>query len=142
MANIKLKSDENFDAAILLVSNKMYNASIHCSYYSCFQLLKYTLKLCGINYDDQKNNYTSYCNNFHGEGKKLGSHDYLIQEFIKRSANKDMPSTISINRYISYLKALRNKADYNDEIVNDSDSIECSKQAKEARILIIKIYDL
>lgn len=143
MPNIKAKSDENFSAANLLVSSDMHDASVHCAYYSCFQLMKYAIKSEGIDYENQKKNYTLYVHEMHdGESRKLGSHEYLIQQFIVESAKKDMRSTIAINRNISHLKAFRTKADYDDIRVNESESKVCSEMAEETRELIIKTYGL
>ena len=53
MTKLKQKSEFNFDAAKVLIDTNLYAPSVHCSYYSCFQLMKFALKdFCGINYDE------------------------------------------------------------------------------------------
>lgn len=144
MPNIRAKSDENFNAANLLVSSNMHNASIHCAYYSCFQLVKYVFKNKErVDYSNQKSNYTAYVKESQSQQRKaMGSHEYLIQQFIKKSAEKNMSSTIIIRRHILELKGLRAQADYDDSIVKEGESTRCSKMAEEIRRLITEIYEL
>ena len=53
MSKLKEKSEFNFDAAQLLIDNYLYAPSVHCSYYSCFQLMKFTMNnFFGIGYDE------------------------------------------------------------------------------------------
>lgn len=50
---IKNKSVFNIDAAKMLIDETLYSPSVHCSYYGCFQLMKYKLNsTCGCSYDD------------------------------------------------------------------------------------------
>lgn len=53
---MKEKSEQNIQAANILShnANQCYAASVHCAYYSCFQLSKYKLSDCfGVNYEKQ-----------------------------------------------------------------------------------------
>lgn len=43
MPNIKLKSIEYMEAAQELINKRIYNASVHCSYYSRLMQMKYIL---------------------------------------------------------------------------------------------------
>lgn len=53
MSKLKAKAEFNIDAAQLLIDKSLYAPSVHCSYYSCFQLMKYTMKeIFGITYDE------------------------------------------------------------------------------------------
>lgn len=143
MPNIRAKSDENFDAANLLVSSNMHDAAVHCAYYSCFQLMKCAIKNEGVDYDDQKSNYTLYVKESRSRSDRiLGSHEYFIRQFVMKSMEKDKASTIEINRYISQLKAFRTKADYDDVRISEDESKSSSEAATKARELIIKIYGL
>lgn len=40
MGLVKKKSDDNLKLAQDLIDTRQYNASVHCSYYGCFQFLK------------------------------------------------------------------------------------------------------
>jgi uncharacterized protein (UPF0332 family) len=40
----KTKSEESLKAAVVLINNKLFNSSVHCSYYACVQLLNYILE--------------------------------------------------------------------------------------------------
>ena len=43
MSKLKEKAKFNLSAAEILQENNLFAPSIHCSYYSCFQLLKFTI---------------------------------------------------------------------------------------------------
>ena len=43
MEILLIKSVDNYKAAKFLVENQYYNSSIHCAYYSCYQLMKHIL---------------------------------------------------------------------------------------------------
>ena len=44
MSKLRQESDFNIDAASALLKQNLFAPSVHCSYYSCFQFLKYTIK--------------------------------------------------------------------------------------------------
>nr|MDA3854277.1 hypothetical protein [Bacteroidales bacterium] len=70
MSKLKEKSNFNLDAAELLIVRNLYAPSVHCSYYSCFQQLKYIVKdFCGKDYETQ---------NVEIAQSPQGSHDYVI----------------------------------------------------------------
>ena len=74
MSILKSKSDINLMAAELLHKNSLYTSVVHCSYYSCFQLMKHLwLEKMGKTEEDLKT-----ANNNTNEG----SHEVLINKII------------------------------------------------------------
>ena len=46
---MKTKATNNLNSAQLLINNKQYTTSVHCSYYAVFQSMKYVLANTSIN---------------------------------------------------------------------------------------------
>jgi uncharacterized protein (UPF0332 family) len=130
MTKLKEKSEFNIDAAKVLINNYLYAPSVHCSYYSCFQLMKYALKkIAGIEYEDL--------------GKQIrlseqNTHKFVINEIGKIIKRKNAYDFRYFNNNIRELKALREEADYeNVEILIDK-SEKALKKAKELRLSLLK----
>ena len=62
------KSEDNFSAAEFLVANNFFTSSIHCYYYSSFQLMNYIL-IHVIRFDSDE---------YRKNTKGRDSHNYLI----------------------------------------------------------------
>ncbi len=105
------KSSENFDAANLLVRNSMFSASIHCYYYSCFQLSKYMLKKSGISYRKQD-----------AESTGRSSHSYVIEKTADILNDNSRLQCLDYNTNMSKLKKMRKKADYTIEKINEEET--------------------
>lgn len=134
MPIIKNKSDENYDDADLLIDNGKLTASIHCLYYGAYQRAMYVMNKSGIGYEEQKDNYTNYCNDptvKESKAKKLGSHDFLITEFVKLMLykTKDFSLAGNIKNSFIYLKTCRKKADYENASISKEDVDDCKKKA-------------
>lgn len=99
------KSSENFDAANLLVHNDMLAASIHCYYYSCFQLSKYALNKSGFSYSNQD------------EGSGLDSHYNVIEKTSNLLEEYGHLKYLDYHNYMGKLKKMRRKADYSVEVI-------------------------
>jgi len=105
MSKLKQKSNFNIDAAKLLIKEAHYAPSVHCSYYSCYQLLKYTIKdFFGVNYEDQAVNIST-------TGQK--SHQYVVN-YVSRELKSFTNSEESTNfkRKVKDLKQFRIESDY------------------------------
>lgn len=114
MSYLKQKSTFNIDSAQELIKMNYYAPSVHCSYYGCFQFMKYTLK----NY-----NQTTYkdieqeCLN-----SPRGTHGYIINNILSilKSKIKDNREFATVKRKIKDLKTFRIKSDYfNEQILID-----------------------
>lgn len=105
MSKIRQKSNFNIDAAKLLIKEAYFAPSVHCSYYSCYQLLKYTIKdFFGVNHEDQAVNIST-------TGQK--THQYVVNYVsreLKRLTNSD--ESTKFKRKVKDLKQFRIESDY------------------------------
>lgn len=132
MSYLEQKSNFNIDSAKELISLSYYAPSVHCSYYGCFQFMKYSLKnYNGTSYQEIEQNCLSY---------PRGTHGYIIDNILTILKNKirDTTEYANIKRKIKDLKAFRVKSDYlNLQILNDDASK--SLDFSESIIKTIKI---
>ena len=114
MSYLKQKSTFNISSAKELIQLSYYAPSVHCSYYGCFQFMKYTLN----NYNE-----TTYleienqCLNY-----SRGSHGYIIDNTLSilKDKIKDNREFANIKRKLKDLKTFRVKSDYlNEQILSD-----------------------
>lgn len=141
--NLLKKSDENIKAAEKLIQQKMPNTSIHCSYYACYQILKYILftqynftdeKLRAKLYEIQK----AYINNNNND--KLDSHKAFVDCCLEVFENKVENGIIgklqllSIRNEMQILREKRNEADYkNIDLCDDN----IAKSVKNKAVLLV-----
>lgn len=103
---MKAKSEENIKAAELLIKERLYASSVHCSYYACFQLIIHVL-LEKFNYD-------------HVDEGGRGSHNAVLNKFkscLEKIDSKRRAKWFTDDMYD--LKKFRNRADYSDEKIDD-----------------------
>lgn len=133
MSKLRQKSDFNIDAAEHLLSKEYYASSVHCSYYSCFQLLKYTIKeFSGIYYETQAQNASS-------SGQK--THQYVINHITGEiNSHVGFEESRKFKRTINDLKVFRLESDYEDVEVNLDKSEKALCIAKEIRKYIINNF--
>lgn len=111
MSKLREKSTFNLDAANHLIKQDLYAPSVHCSYYSCFQLLKYTINdFFGEGYEVQSKNIAS---------GKSSSHQYVIN-YVSRELKKLTGVTESqgFKRKIKDLRQFRIDSDYENTEIN------------------------
>lgn len=129
MSYLKTKSEHNLSAAELLIKYGLHAPSVHCSYYSSFQLSKYALQdFYGIDYKEQEEELTQLKQTKTG---KVGSHEYVINRLgteIKKCSTKAY-RTFTYN--IKTLKSFRNKSDYFDLLITDEQSKESLRLSTE-----------
>ncbi len=132
MPNIKAKSIENIKAANLLIEHNMFEASIHCSYYSGFQLSKYIACHClKISYEIQDK-----------ESKGKDSHSYIFNLVNEDLKKKNIFYSIDYSSFFQQLKMLRKKADYSDKISTDKSANEAIKFSNKLQNLLIEKYSI
>jgi uncharacterized protein (UPF0332 family) len=109
------KSDENLQSADVLIQNKKYTSSVHCSYYSCYQMVMVLTKRPEVSYNTNETRYNS--------------HEQTINTLITflESVSYDTDKINSITENLRLLRKERNKADYKRHFFNE-------KQAKEIYI--------
>lgn len=128
MSNLKNKSEINFDAAELLHKQSLYPSVIHCSYYSCIQLMKH-IWLYKMNKTEQDLEIIT-------KSSTEGSHEVLINQTGGFMKSKSIDFR-TFNNLIGQLKKLRVNADYKDIQIDSSvsnNSITLSKNS----LLILK----
>ena len=122
---LKNKSEINFEAAELLHQNYLYPAVVHCSYYSCVQLMKHIYLFKIKKTEDNLIQETR-------RSRDKSSHNTLISEIHKftEKLSLDKEDRFYFYKKISSLKNLRNKADYEDievDIEKSKKSLDMSK---------------
>lgn len=110
---LKDKSDFNKDAAELLIDNNLYASSVHCSYYSVFQRMKYGYKT------KEKLSEEAYSSRYNSSGVK-NSHVFLINNFCSLITNSHERRNLKTK--IKDLKTFRVESDYQEVIIDHSKS--------------------
>lgn len=129
MGAFKDKSDETFSSGELLLSNAHYNSSVHCFYYSCFQLVKDLLKEEYKYSDSQMNSGTN----------NSSSHDKIINQ-LKICLLEESRIDYNIISLFSLIKKARKKADYEEQNIGKKEAEKTKDRATEIRKELNKIY--
>ncbi|HKJ80958.1 MAG TPA: hypothetical protein VJ954_02960 [Ignavibacteriaceae bacterium] len=127
MSKLREKSEFNIDAAQLLIDNYLYAPSVHCSYYSCFQLMKFTMNnYFGINYDELRQRISVSTSG--------GTHSYVTHFFNKEVRSKSGIFDYSdFSRKIKDLKEFRESSDYDDVEITIDKSTKALQYATDIR---------
>jgi uncharacterized protein (UPF0332 family) len=123
VSNLENKSELNIQAAKKLIEENLYAPSVHCSYYSCFQLLKFKMNdFFGLSYEQLGANTSS---------SPKGTHGYII-DYVKNQLrnNIDRDSSLNFSRQIKDLKLYREKSDYEDIEIRKEDSDKAYRTAE------------
>lgn len=123
------KSQSNIEAAQLLHDEGFYAPSVHCSYYSCIQLMRHVI-FNKFNEDEME---------FDGrpEVQAHGSHNFLISYLRDKIDNPVNGRSFSDN--IRRLKNHRINADYKQMNVLKGDSTTSISLAKATRTMLSNI---
>jgi uncharacterized protein (UPF0332 family) len=126
MSKLKEKSEFNIAAAELLLEKDYYAPSLHCSYYSCFQLIKFTIKdFFGTDYETLSSNISS---------SKKNTHQYIIDYISNELINfTDTKTGRDFKRKIKDLKQFRQESDYDDMEITIEKGNAAYLQAVEIR---------
>lgn len=127
MGYLRAKSEFNIEASQLLIDKGIFAPSVHCSYYGCFQFIKYKLNAIGVTY--------AYMSTEIAKDEKKKSHNYPIKLITdKITSKKDKYISKQINDDIKLLKSYRQLSDYDNSEVN----YDMSKKSLELSNGIIK----
>ena len=129
MSYLKNKSEINLASAELLHKHSYYPSVVHCSYYSCIQLMKY-IWLHKMNKTEQDLEILT-------KSSSEGSHEVLINQtggFIK---NKSLDFR-TFNNMIGQLKKLRVNADYKEIQIDSSISNNSILLSKDSLLILKK----
>ena len=136
MSELLKKHEQSCEAAEnLLNRDRLYASSVHCAYYSCIQLMMYTLynKVTGFNQAT-----------YEAETKNKGSHDILRQR-IKDALTQqgvDSVGTSSFDSTLKQLKSARVKADYKDVAIDESAGKSAQRQSVSVNKLIKATFSI
>lgn len=130
MSYLRQKSEFNITAAQYLIDENIDAPSIHCSYFSCFQLLKVVLKeFLKIDYNQQEKEI---------KDSYLNSHKYVIKKVLNEIRQDSELRYVDMRRIIYDLKTLREKADYRDIRIDNLTSLQAYNMAMEIRTYLTK----
>lgn len=121
MSNWEIKSGISFKASNKLMTDSLFNASVHSSYYSCLQYLLHLLSV-RYNYDDSR------IDNLNRE-TTVTTHKYVIGIIFKglRQINPDY--AVDFNDDIGALINGRVTADYKSKIIEQREAEELRQLA-------------
>ena len=130
MGVLKEKSDQNVASASTLISSDAYSSSVHCSYYSCIQLM------LDIFHDhlliDKKALDTEFGKYKDEADSEIGFHNFYINkirlEFLQR--NKNFEEVQDLYGLLTQLKQKRVDADYTEKIIGKKDSEKALTKAR------------
>jgi len=133
MSKLKEKSEFNFEAAQVLIDKYLFAPSVHCSYYGCFQLMKFTmLNHFGISYDELRQRVSV---------KTTGGMHTYVTDFYNRAVRKNGISDYSnFSRKIKDLKEFRESSDYDDVEITIDKSHKALSYATEIKQYIQKNF--
>ncbi len=125
MNYLKEKSNFNIDAAKLLQDRNLFAPSVHCSYYSCLQLMKVAInEFIGISFEEMELQTISM---------KTDTHNYIIKIIGDNIHNYSKEEHMIFNRNIKSLKKYRINSDYKNTQITTSESFKAFGIAKEIR---------
>jgi hypothetical protein len=122
--SLKEKSINNIESADLLVKKGYFDASVHCSYYGCLQLIKLVLNVQGrIGFDTQRQE---------SHDAREGSHSYYLSKFKSVFKGGELKTEVQTQtNEINKLRELRVQADYDPEKVDPG---KCSTAVASAKL--------
>ncbi len=140
MPIFKKKSEDNLTAARLLCDKTLYYPSVHCAYYSSFQLMKFVLKdFFSIDYIAQEKELAEKKKTKASSG--MGVHVYTIEKFQSLSQGKiDRIVLQKLIRNIKDLKQFREKSDYQETIISLSETIKVIDKSDDVFQTMNKIF--
>lgn len=112
MSNLQNKAEINYDSAKILHDKGNYPSVAHCSYYSCFQLLRHIwFNSLHKTESDLKIILESLKDN---KATEKGSHEVLINQISSHIKTNKLDDFRVFSSNIGQLKKLRRIADYDD----------------------------
>ena len=132
MDYLKQKSQQNELAADFLKGKEFYSSSVHCSYYSSFQLTKKMLITYYKNEIEIKNEISI---------GKANTHKFYILKLENEIAKHAYLKAREFKQKIRELKKMREIADYEDKAVIEYDSVKAIKLNTEIQKIINKVFN-
>lgn len=127
------KSEDNEKAANFLFNKKLhFPAVIHCSYYSCYQLMSYLLE----SFLDR--DYNSIRDESHYNNKSV--HTISIRSIYKDIREYDTVKASDFNDKIVELKEMRNCSDYKNDDIDWKYCLKAISLLREIKLILIEKY--
>ncbi len=126
------KSRTNEEAASLLHYEELFCSSVHCSYYSSFQLMLHILYEV---LDEEEEEYSA-----REEVNDRGSHNYLFNTIRREIISSDGSRVRDFGFYMRKLKELRKIADYKQIKVLKQDSSNAKEYSNKFNIILNDIF--
>jgi len=136
MSQLTNKSDINIAAAYELQKQSYYCSSVHCSYYSCMQLIMHILFFkMGYNQKQLADDFYSYKKaNPQSRG---GLHEYYINLVATHLKNSRLDA-ILFNKEMYKLKKTRTDSDYSDLAIGPDESRFSIQKAEDLNKIMKK----
>jgi hypothetical protein len=134
---LRNKAVINFDAAEKLIQLPNYHfcASIHCAYFSCFQVLKFILLAIFEEKEEEV-----YAKRKTGT-REIGEHEYYIQKIHESLlSTNDFVSAQNFKNKINELKSLRTVSDYKIDTIEKPKSEYAIKLADDILKILRKNF--
>ncbi len=136
MSQLLNKSQINFAAAHELQKKSYYCSSVHCSYYSCIQLMMHII-YNKIGYDQKKLSDTFQNYRASNTNAKGGLHEFYIN-LVVAHLNTHRLDAKTFNKEIFKLKKTRTDADYFDIVIGPDECRFSLQKAEEINKIIQK----
>jgi acetylglutamate synthase len=132
MGNILLiKSNDNFEVAQFLHSEQYFCSSVHCAYYSSYQLILFVIDEY-LDFEDK--DFSSKDLN------DAGSHNICINTIKNKIRKIDRDLFYQFSANIRELKEFRKNADYKKTVILIGDSKKAISQSAKINMIIKKLF--
>jgi uncharacterized protein (UPF0332 family) len=125
------KSEDNFFASKVLIEKDYPNSSVHCSYYSCLQLMTYILV---VKFGETINTLS-----YKSKEESKGSHEVVINLLGNHLKTMNVGMR-TFNNDVNQLKFLRVEVDYKDKSVSKEEGRKIRESAQSVRENLKKIF--
>lgn len=133
MTKLKAKSEENFNAGIMLYDNNSYATSIHCFYYSCIQAMIHNI-ISQLNMSEN-----SIGRNI---GRtRIGSHNWYINTIRNHIESISDERAETFYEKIQELKGFRVKADYKNIEIPENISMEARDDSEKILEILNEVFN-
>jgi uncharacterized protein (UPF0332 family) len=137
MSILKTKSDENIDASNKLIKSKLFPSSVHCAYYASVQLMLHILRS-----HFGKTELQIRLEGINGSKTFGGYHKWLQNLIFTEFTNLNSIDAAKFNSNIKTLSAVRVKADYDDQIIIDTEALKAYDKSVATKKLLQKHFQI
>lgn len=148
------KSGHNVKSAVTLVNESFFAPSLHCSYYSCVQLMLHVFhEKMGLDEDALKNTFNAWrkaeqkklIDQAKAEGKEIeqknfSQHIFYITFMLEKLKSLNVMDSVRFYESVNRLRGLRLKADYSAETISEDEAEDGINTAQETMVVLQKHY--